>query len=225
MSARASGGVDARRTVGSFAFPFRGRGRAGRWVAGMALVALLPLTFVLVWGYAVACLRAAAEDPDAAPPPWRLNGRLLRDGAWSALQGAVVTLPFAVAGWWAAAALARVWHPLGGWFVDPAIAAVVAGCAIALPWGVVVLVLLPPTLARFAVTGRPADLAGVRAAVACVRERFVAWNLAVVLITTSWALAAIGLTVGLVGVVPGAFYAILVSAHACAALAPDPPAR
>ena len=211
--------------AGSFVFPFRGRNRGGRWVAGLVLVALLPLTFVLVCGYAVACIRAAARDPAAPPPPWRLSGRLLSDGAWTALQGAVVTVPFAAAAWWASARLARGWHPLAGWFVEPAVVSVVAATAIALPWGVVALTLLPPTLARFAVTGRPADLAGVATALACIRDGFAAWNLAVVVITTAWLLAAVSLTLCLVGVVPGAFYAILVSAHACAALAPDPPAR
>jgi hypothetical protein len=191
----------------------------------VALVALLPLTFVLVWGYAVGCVRAAAADPAAPPPPLRPSGRLLADGAWSALQGAVVTLPFAAAAWLLGSALAGVWRPTGDGFTDRGMAWVVAGFAVALPWGVVVLALLPPTLARFAVTGRPADLAAVGAALASVRRRFVPWNLAVVVITTAWALAAVSLTLCLAGVVAGAFYAILVSAHACAALAPDPPAR
>ena len=80
---------------------------------------------------------------------------------------------------------------------------------------------VPPTLALFAMTGRPADLAALRWVVACVRGRYAQWNLVVAGITTAWALAAGCLALMGFGVVAGAFYAILVSAHACAALAPD----
>jgi Protein of unknown function (DUF4013) len=217
--------LDERQVAGSFTYPFRGPGRGRRWLAGLALVAFLPLTFVLVFGYAVACVRSAAADPGAAPPRWRVGGRLLADGAWAALQAGLLTLPFALAAWWLGGTLARAWHPTGDWLMDPGLAWTLAVTGAALPWGVVLLVLLPPTLARFAVTGRPADLAALGWVADCVRGRFVAWNLAVVVVTTAWALAAVTLAAGLVGVVPGAFYAILVSAHACAALAPHPPAR
>ncbi len=187
----------------------------------MVLVPLLPVSFPIVFGYAVACIRAAARDPSAPPPPWRLCGRLVTDGAWSGLQAAAITAPFAAGAWLLAAALQRAWRPTGGGFVDGALAWIVAATVAALPWGVLMLLVLPPTLARFAVTGRPADLAGLRAAAACVRDRYAEWNLVLVGITTAWALAAVGLALAGVGVVPGAFYAILVSAHACAALAPD----
>ena len=43
-----------------------------------------------------------------------------------------------------------------------------------------------------------------------------------VAITTAWLMAVASLALGGVGVVAGAFYAILVSAHACAALVPEP---
>jgi hypothetical protein len=51
-----------------------------------------------------------------------------------------------------------------------------------------------------------------------VSRDFATWNLAAAAIVTGWALglAAIGLLC--VGLVPGVFYAILVSAHASAAL-------
>jgi hypothetical protein len=188
-------------------------------------VGLLPLTFVAVFGYAVGCIRAAAADPSGPPPPLRVRGRLLADGAWSALQAGLLTLPFAAAAWWLAGALGRAWHPLHDPFQDPALAWVVAVTVAALPWGMLLLVLLPPTLARFAVTGRPADLASAGWVVDCVRDHFVVWNLVVGMVTTAWVVAAAGLALCVVGVVPGAYYAILVSAHACAALAPHPPAR
>ena len=75
------------------------------------------------------------------------------------------------------------------------------------------------------VSARPSDLASLPAVVDAVRRRFADWNLVIVAITTSWLPAAAGLAAALVGVVPGAFYAILVSAHACAALSPDCSAR
>lgn len=167
----------------------------------------------------------AAADAAAAPPGWRVRRRLLSDGAWSGLQAAVLTLPFVVLAWLVVRGLERAWHPTGDRFVDSANALVVAVAAVALPWGIVMLTAVPPTVARFAVSGRPADLASLSAVVDVVRRRIADWNLVIVAITTSWLLAAAGLALALVGVVPGAFYAILVSAHACAALSPDCSAR
>jgi hypothetical protein len=210
-----------RHVIASFLYPFRRDGRLGRWLVGVALVALLPVSFPLVFGYAVACIRASVQDPAAPPPRWRICWRLVTDGAWSALQAAVVTAPFAAGAWLLAGVLARAWRPSGDALPSPALAWVVAVTVAALPWGVLLLLVLPPTLARFAITGRPADLAALRCAVACVRGRYAEWNLVLVAVTTAWALAAVGLALAGVGIVPGAFYAILVSAHACAALAPD----
>jgi len=198
-----------RHVVASFLYPFRPDRRLRRWLTGICLVALLPLTFPAVFGYAVGCVRAAACDPAAPPPPWRIS---LRDGAWAALQAAALTAPFAALAWLLELLLA----PIG-----PALGWVVAAAVAALPWGMLMLTVVPPTLASFAVTGRPADLARIGLVVACVRHRYADWNLVVVGITTAWALAAVGLAVVGVGVVPGAFYAILVSAHACSALAPN----
>jgi hypothetical protein len=173
-----------------------------------------------VFGYAVACVRTAACDSAGPPPAWRIRSRLLQDGAWPALQAAVLTAPFALVAWLLDALVARVWHPTGGPFLDSALAWIVAVTVAALPWGVLMLVVVPPTLASFAVTGRASDLARLRLVVACVRDRYADWNLVLVGITTAWALAAIGFAAVGLGIVPGAFYAILVSAHACSALAP-----
>lgn len=207
--------------IASFLYPFRPAGRLPRWLLGVTLVALLPVSFPLVFGYAVACVRVSAREPAAPPPSWRIGGRLVADGAWSALQAAALTAPFAAGAWLLAALLARVWRPTGAAFPDVELAWTAALTVAALPWGVAMLVVLPPTLARFAVTGRPADLAGFGWVARCARERYAEWNLVLVGITTAWALAAASLALAGVGVVPGAFYAILVSAHACSALAPD----
>jgi len=202
-----------RHVIASFLYPFRGAARLRRWLAGLVLVALLPVTFPVVFGYAVECVRSAACDPAAGPPPWRMRPG---DGAWAALQAAALTAPFAVLAWLLDMPVAAL--------LDPALAWVVAVTVAALPWGVVVLVVVPPTLASFAVTGRPADLARIGLIVATVRDRYADWNLVLVAITTAWALAVVGLAVVGVGIVAGAFYAILVSAHACSALAPHRPA-
>jgi len=209
-----------RHVVGSFLYPFRGSGRVARWLVGMGLVALLPLTFPAVFGYAVACARTAARDPAAPPPRWRIRPALLGDGVLAGAQAAAVTAPFALLAWLLGAQLTRIWHPTGDALLDSGLAWIVVVTAVALPWGVLMLVVVPPTLASFAVTGRPADLARLPLVLVCVRDRYAVWNLVLVGITTSWGLAAVGLAVAGVGVVPGAFYAILVSAHACSALAP-----
>jgi Protein of unknown function (DUF4013) len=211
-----------RHVIASFLYPFRRGGRLARWLVGSALVLVLPVSFPMVFGYAVGCVRSAACDPGAPPPRWRVGGRrLLADGLWTGLQAALLTAPFAVAAWLLAGTLGSVWRPTGGPFLNAALAWIVAVTVAALPWGVLMLVVLPPTLARFAQTGRPADLAALGWVVTCVRERYAQWNLVVVGVTTAWALAAAGLAVAGIGVVPGVFYAILVSAHACSALAPD----
>jgi uncharacterized protein DUF4013 len=207
--------------IGSFVYPFRPGGRLARWLIGVPLVALLPVTFPLVFGYAIACLRAAACAPAAPPPGWRLGRRLVTDGAGSALQAALLTAPFALAARLLAGLAAGAWRPTGSPFPDLELAWIAALTVVALPWGGVMLLVLPPTLARFAVTGRAADLAGLRYVVTCVRDRYAQWNLVLVGITTAWALAGAGLALAGLGVVPGAFYAILVSAHACSALSPD----
>jgi uncharacterized membrane protein (DUF441 family) len=51
-----------------------------------------------------------------------------------------------------------------------------------------------------------------------VKRGFPTWNLVVVAIVTAWAIGLAGVGLALVGVIPGVFYALLVSSHATAAL-------
>jgi hypothetical protein len=204
------GGTLDRHVIRSFVYPFRGPWRGRRWLLGVCLVALFPMTFPAVLGYAVACVRSAACDPTAPPPRWGLH---LRDGSWAALQAAALTAPFVLLAW-------LLLEPLFARFLWTPLAWIAAVTVAALPWGVAMLVAVPPTLASFAVTRRPSDLARLRLVLSCVRDRYADWNVVLVGITTAWVLAAVGLAALVVGIVPGAFYAILVSAHACSALAP-----
>jgi hypothetical protein len=207
------------RVAGSFGFPFRpGAGRA--WLVGIALLVLLPLGVVPLLGYAVAVAREAAADPDAGPPAWQPVTRLLREGFLLAVVLGVLTAPFVLLAWVLAAPLAK---PVTLVVSDPslraAVAEVIGGALAGLPWGILLLVLMPSATARFARSGSARDLVDVRAALATVRRRFPTWNLAVVAIVTAWAVGLCGLGLALVGVVPGVLYAILVSAHASATLA------
>ena len=202
----------------SFAWPFRGRWRS-RWAAGIVGVVLLPLLFLPLLGYAIAATRAAEEDPSMGPPAWRISGRLLADGFWTALAVLLTWLPFVLA-----------WNPLAtvlfNAHVSPShdalladvYAHVIAFFALALPWGLVALLVLPHATAAFAATGKPGDLFNFAAAIRGVRRDFTTWNVAAAAIVTGWTigLACAGLLC--VGAVPGIFYAILVSAHAAAAL-------
>src|SRR2546426_8965998 len=63
--------VDLNRIADSFSWPFRGSWRQP-WLIGVIAILFLPLTFVLVLGYAVAAVRAADEHPGQGPPAWRL---------------------------------------------------------------------------------------------------------------------------------------------------------
>jgi hypothetical protein len=96
---------------------------------------------------------------------------------------------------------------------------VVAFFTLALAWGVVALLLLPHATAAFAASGKPRDLFDVAASMRGVQRDFATWNVAVAAIVTAWAIALACAGLLCVGIIPGIFYAILVSAHASAALA------
>jgi hypothetical protein len=208
----------------SFAWPFRGEWRS-RWLVGLAMVVLLPIAFVPLLGYAVAATRSASTDPGARLPPWRPSRRLLIDGLWVALAIALVAAPFALA----LGPLSTLIDSAHLWRVsDPNLsrlyAELAAGFILALPWGLVMLLLMPHATNRFALSGRPGDLFDVPATLRSVARDFATWNLAAAAIVTAWAVGVACVGLLCVGIVPGIFYAILVSAHASAALrsAPGP---
>jgi hypothetical protein len=202
----------------SFSWPFKGDWKS-RWLPGLIAVLLLPIAFIPLLGYAIAATRAAETNPAAGPPGWKLSFRLWSDGFWTALLIALLTAPFALA-----------LNPLAGFLFDRQIghvtdsaqsqlyAHVIAAFILALPWGLLLLLLMPHATARFAHTGSPTHLFDFSSALRGVVRDFATWNLAAAAIVTGWALglAAVGLLCA--GLIPGVFYAILVSAHASAAL-------
>jgi hypothetical protein len=206
------------RVAGSFVFPFR-RGAGRAWLIGIPLVLLLPLGVVPLLGYAVAVVRSAGVDPEAGPPPWQPVRRLLAEGLAVAIVIVVLTAPFALVASALAAPAALLFVGVGDPFLRAGLALVIAAAAAALPWGILLLVLMPPATARFARSRAYADLVDLPAAVRTVKRGFPAWNLVVVAIVTAWAIGICGVGLALVGVVPGVLYAVLVSAHATASLA------
>jgi hypothetical protein len=212
----------------SFSWPFRGRWRSA-WGPGLLATLLLPIAFIPLLGYAIACTRAASLDASQGPPGWHISIRLLSDGFWTALAILLLTAPFALVLNPFANLLSdtRVWH-VSDHALSEVYAHLAAGFTLALPWGLLLLLLMPHAATRFASSGRPADLFDFRSAVRGVRRDFTTWNLAAAAMVTAWAaaLACVGLLC--TGIVPGIFYAILVSAHASAALhdtGANPPAR
>jgi hypothetical protein len=202
----------------SFAWPFRGEWRA-RWLIGLATVVLLPLAFIPLLGYAVAATRSASVDPARGLPPWTPSFRLLTDGFWVALAIALIAAPFAIAFGPLSALIegAHVWQ-----VTDSVLSRVYAELAttliLALPWGIFMLVLMPHATERFASTGKPGDLFDFPTTIRSVARDFATWNLAAAAIVTAWALGVACIGLLCIGVVPGIFYAVLVSAHASAAL-------
>ena len=193
----------------SFGWPFRRRNVAS-WVAGLVAVLLLPLLFIPLLGYAIAATRAAEKDPAQGPPAWPFTTRLIADGLWVSLAIVLTLLPFAL-----------LWSPLSELLsraLDPLTARVGAVLLLALPWGLLALLHMPHATAAFAATGDPRDMLDLAGAMRAVRRDFATWNMVAGAIVTGWAvgLACAGLLC--VGLVPGVFYAILVSAHAAAAL-------
>jgi hypothetical protein len=202
----------------SFAWPFRGSWRSA-WAAGVIAVLFMPILFVVVLGYAIAATRAAEIDPSQGPPPWRISGRLLTDGIWTTLALVLIGLPFIAA-----------FNPLAGWLLDSHVwrsndavlallyARVLAVLILALPLGLALLLLMPHVTATFAATGRPRDLFDFPAAVRGVRRDFTTWNVVAAAIVTGWAIGVACAGLLCVGLLPGIFYGILVSAHASSAL-------
>ena len=180
---------------------------------------LLPIAFLPLLGYAVLATRSASTDPGRGLPRWTASRRLFSDGFWVALAVILIAAPFALA----LGPLATLIDQAHLWRVsDVAMSRVYAELAaafiLALPWGIVMLLLMPHATARFAMSGRPGDLFDFPAALQSVARDFATWNLAAAAIVTAWALGLASVGLLCIGVTPGIFYAILVSAHASAAL-------
>jgi hypothetical protein len=193
---------------------------------GLPLVLLSPLLFPLIplLGYAVEATRAAELDPSQGPPPWRLTDRLFRQGF--AMFGAILLTwipPYLFFGpLTGALQSAHVWQSS-----DPGLFrfhdAVLSELILALPFGILALLVLPHATARFAASGKARDVIDFRAAVRGVRRDFATWNIAVAAIVTAWAIGIACVGLFCIGLVPGIYYAILVSAHASATLQPTNP--
>jgi hypothetical protein len=181
-------------------------------------VLLLPIAFVPLLGYAIAATRAASASEPDGPPRWSFSGRLISDGLWIALALAIVTAPFALALNPLAVAIARSGLTRAGDPMAQVYGHVIAFFVLALPWGVVLLLLMPHGTRRFASTGRARDLFDAAATIRDLRHDFATWNVAAAAMVTAWAVALACIGLLCLGVVPAIFYAILVSAHATAAL-------
>jgi hypothetical protein len=189
----------------SFAWPFRGE--LTTWIWGCACVLFLPLLFIPLLGYAVAATRSAALYPDLPPPPWRISFPLIWTGVLTSVVVIATLLPFAVA-----------LNPLATALGDSAYSHVIAFFVLLFLWGLLALLLLPHATSSFASTGVYTDLFDVTSALRGVRRDFSTWNLVVAAMVTAWAIGIACAGLLCVGIVPGVFYAILVSAHAAAAL-------
>ena len=206
-----------RRVAESFGWPFRGAWRSA-WAIGLVTVLFVPLLFIPLLGYSVAATRSAENDPASGPPRWRFTTRLLVDGLWMSFALLLIALPYAIA-----------LNPLAGALRGVARgdlnAHLIALFVLALPWGLFLLLVMPHATARFAATGRPRDLLNLGASIRAVRDDFTTWNAVVAAMVTAWAVAFACVGLLCVGIVPGIFYAILVSAHAAAALHRESPRR
>jgi hypothetical protein len=206
----------------SFSWPFRGAWKS-RFAVGVLVVLFLPITFIPVLGYSIAATRAAEEDPTHEPPPLTLSARLLVDGFWTAIVVLLLTAPFVIALNPLADAISRahLWQ-VSDRALSQVYAHVGAALLLALPWGLLLLLLMPHAVSRFAASGRPLDLFDFPFALRAVKRDFPTWNLAAAAIVTAWVVAVACVGLLCFGLVPGMFYAILVSAYASAALyAPD----
>jgi len=189
-------------------------------VLGVIALILLPIGVIPVLGYSIAATRAAS-DPAAPLPPWRLSAQMLGDGLAVAIAIALIAAPFVLVGIPLSGLLANgaLWHSNGVLLSVEATTS--AGFILALPWGIVMLLLMPHAVARFARDGRIRDLFDFAASLRAVRHDFPTWNVVIAAIVTAWAIGVACTALFCVGLAPGAFYAILVSAHATASLHPE----
>jgi hypothetical protein len=197
------------RVAASFAWPFRGAWGT-RFAIGTLMALFLPIAFIPLLGYSVEATRRAQADPTQPPPPWKLSARLITDGFWTALVLLLLSAPFAIA-----------LNPLANTIqLSASYAHIVAALLLALPWGLLLLLFMPHGTSHFAATGRPLDLFDFPAAVRRVKREFPTWNVVAAAIVTAWIIAVACVGLLCVGLFPGIFYAILVSAYASATLHP-----
>ena len=189
----------------SFAWPFKAQ--LSTWVWGCLCVLLLPLLFIPLLGYAVYATRWSEVYPDRPPPPWRISGPLLWAGTWMSAMIVATAIPFAIA-----------LGPVSAAFGDDAIERVVVFFMLLFLWGAVLLLVMPHATAAFAASGSYNHVFDIGAALRGIRHDFITWNVVVAAIVTAWAIAIASVGLLCVGIVPGVFYAILVSAHATSAL-------
>jgi hypothetical protein len=211
-----------KRVAASFAWPFRGAWGL-RFAIGTLAVLLLPIMFIPLLGYSIAATRHAQDNPAQPPPPWTLSGSLLTDGFWTAVVLLLLSVPFVVALNPLANAIggAHLW-PMG--YAQPQVFPhFEAALLLALPWGLLLLILMPHGTSRFAATRRPGDLFDFPTTLRELKRVFPAWNLAAAAIVTAWVIAVACVGLLCVGLFPGVFYAILVSAYASATLHPPGP--
>jgi hypothetical protein len=211
-----------KRVAASFAWPFRGAWGL-RFAIGTLAVLLLPIMFIPLLGYSIAATRHAQDNPAQPPPPWTLSGSLLTDGFWTAVVLLLLSVPFVVA-------LNPLADAIGGahlWSMGYAQPQVFphfeAALLLALPWGLLLLILMPHGTSRFAATRRPGDLFDFPTTLRELKRVFPAWNLVAAAIVTAWVIAVACVGLLCVGLFPGVFYAILVSAYASATLHPPGP--
>lgn len=210
----------------AFGYPFRA-GALRSWMPAMLLVLVLPLGLVPLLGYTVAAIRLSAREPAAGPPALRLDRRLLSDGLLLLLALLALSAPFALAApaTYSTVLTSHLVPATHDAFFDAAYAGLATAGLLLLPFALLLLLLLPTNCAAFAVSGRPRDLFDPVAAGRRVAASFMAWNLTTVVIVTGWAIALGGACLLCAGFIPAAVYAMLVTAHAIAILAPADPAR
>ncbi len=134
--------------------------------------------------------------------------RLLVDGFWTAVVLVLLSAPFALA-----------LNPLANLIpLSRAYADIAALFVVAFPWGFLLLLLMPHGTSRFAASGHPTELFNFPKTIREVKRDFPTWNLAAAAMVTAWVIAVACVGLLCVGFLPGAVYAILVSAHASATL-------
>lgn len=169
------------------------------WIKKTAIGGLLLLVPIVGWlfvaGYGVKLVRSVAGGSEELPG-WEGWGDLLTQGLFVFVAGLIYWIPGAI--------LARMGDP---------------GTVLSTLWGIVVAVVFPAAIMRFAVKSDLGAFFDFNEIVGFVRENLSDYIVVVLLILVANTLAGLGLLALGVGVFLTIFWALLVGSHLCGTLA------
>lgn len=173
----------------SFTYMFKEAGGIGKLIIGGVLLFIPVLGWAIVGGYMIRTMRGVAGGDDRLPD-WSSFGDLFVKGLLAWVGALVYDIPGLILG------------RLGA-----------GGSMLGSLWSLLVLVVLPAALIRYAVTEEFSAFFDFRALIEFIQANLSNYIMAVVLAIAAGIVASFGVVLLIVGVVFTVFWAMLVGAH------------